>query len=106
MGPSDAGATRLVKDFSHRVKAVRRKLGIRDTSTRCSSRVMANRVCYRSVDEHGAELDVQIQKQRNKARRQAFLQTCGSSSPVPRKIVTDQLRGYPVAKAEVSELAI
>jgi len=67
---------------------------------------MANRVCYRSVDEHGAELDVQIQKQRNKARRQAFLQTCGSSSPVPRKIVTDQLRGYPVAKAEVSELAI
>jgi transposase-like protein len=26
------------------------------------------------------------------------------SSPVPRKIVTDQLRSYPVAKAEIPEL--
>ncbi|MGF6901357.1 transposase-like protein [Paraburkholderia sp. GAS348] len=27
------------------------------------------------------------------------------SSPVPRKIVTDQLRSYPAAKAEIPELA-
>jgi putative transposase len=27
------------------------------------------------------------------------------SNPVPRKIVTDQLRSYPAAKAEIAELA-
>jgi putative transposase len=34
-----------------------------------------------------------------------LLQRVLRSSPVPRKIVTDQLRSYPAAKAEIRELA-
>ncbi|MEX3894405.1 transposase [Paraburkholderia sp. BR10954] len=40
-------------------------------------------VLWRAMDEHGTELD----------------------HPVPRKVVTDQLRSYPAAKAEVPQLA-
>jgi putative transposase len=39
---------------------------------------------------------------------EADMKFCGidlHSNPVPRKIVTDQLRSYPVAKAEIPELA-
>ncbi|MEA3131585.1 MAG: putative transposase [Paraburkholderia sp.] len=34
-----------------------------------------------------------------------FVKRVLRSSPVPRKIVTDQLRSYPAAKAEIPELA-
>jgi len=45
---------------------------------------------WRAVDEYGAE---------------RFFKRVLRSSPVPRKIITDQLRSYPVAKAEIPELA-
>jgi putative transposase len=60
---------------------------------------------WRAVDEHGAEIDVLVQKRRDKAAAKRFFRRVLSSSPVPRKIVTDQLRSYPAAKADIPELA-
>ncbi|CAE6866776.1 hypothetical protein R69746_08145 [Paraburkholderia aspalathi] len=60
---------------------------------------------WRAVDEHGAELDVLVQKQRYKAAAKRFFRRLLRSNPLPRKIVTDQLRSYPAAKADIPELA-
>jgi putative transposase len=60
---------------------------------------------WRAVDEHGAELDILLQKRRDKAAAKRFFKRVLRSSPVPRKIVTDQLRSYPAAKGEIPELA-
>jgi putative transposase len=60
---------------------------------------------WRAVDEHGAELDVLAQKRRDKAAAKRFFKLVLRSNPVSRKIVTDQLRSYPAAKAEIPELA-
>src|ERR1700750_3097630 len=60
---------------------------------------------WRAVAEHGAELDVLVQKRRDKAAAKRFFRRVLRSNPVPRKIVTDQLRSYPAAKAEIPELA-
>lgn len=59
---------------------------------------------WRAVDEHGAELDILLQKRRDKAAAKRFFKRVLRSSPLPRKIVTDQLRSYPAAKAEIPEL--
>jgi putative transposase len=59
---------------------------------------------WRAVDEQGAELDILLQKRRDKAAAKRFFKRVLRSSPVPRKIVTDQLRSYPAAKAEIPEL--
>lgn len=60
---------------------------------------------WRAVDEHGAELDILLQKRRDKAAAKRFFLRVLRSCPVPRKIVTDQLRSYPAAKADIPELA-
>jgi putative transposase len=60
---------------------------------------------WRAVDEHGAELDVLMQKRRDKAAAKRFFRRVLSSNPAPRKIVTDRLRSYPAAKADIPELA-
>ncbi|AEA65417.1 IS6 family transposase [Burkholderia gladioli] len=61
-------------------------------------------VLWRAVDEHGTELDVLLQKKRDKPAARRFFRKVLRLHPVPRKIVTDQLRSYPAAKAEVPEL--
>jgi putative transposase len=48
---------------------------------------------------------VLVQKRRDKAAAKRFFQKVLRSNPVPRKIVTDQLRSYPAAKADILELA-
>ncbi|MGF6700409.1 putative transposase [Paraburkholderia sp. MM5496-R1] len=60
---------------------------------------------WRAVDEHGAELDVLVQKRRDKAAAKRLFRPGAAFKPVPRKIVTDQLRSYPAAKADIPELA-
>jgi len=60
---------------------------------------------WRAVDQHGAELDVLVQKRRDKAAAKRFFRRVLRSNPVPRKIVTDQLRSYRAAKADIPELA-
>jgi putative transposase len=62
-------------------------------------------VLWRAVDEHGIELDVLLQKRRDTAAAKRFFEHVLRSHPVPRKIVTDQLRSYPAAKARVAQLA-
>ena len=62
-------------------------------------------VLWRAVDERGAELDVLLQKRRDKAAAKRFFKRVLRSHPVPEKIVTDQLRSYPAAKAELPQLA-
>src|SRR6201989_711234 len=59
---------------------------------------------WRAGDGRGAELDVLVQKRRDKAAAKRFFQRVLRSNPVPRKIVTDQLRSYPAAKADIPEL--
>jgi hypothetical protein len=55
-------------------------------------------------DEHGAELDILLQKRRDKAAAKRFFKRVPRSNPAPRKIVTDQLRSYRAAKADIPEL--
>jgi putative transposase len=50
-------------------------------------------------------LDVLVQKRRDKAAAKRLFWSVLRSNPVPRKIVTDQLRSYPAAKADIPELA-
>ncbi|GAB7540509.1 hypothetical protein CS8_001700 [Cupriavidus sp. 8B] len=60
---------------------------------------------WRAADEHGAELDTLLQMRREKAAAKRFFKRLLCSCLAPRKIVTDQLRSYPVAKADAPELA-
>jgi putative transposase len=61
---------------------------------------------WRAVDQHGAELDIPLQKRRGKATAKRFFKHVPAACPdAPRRIVTDQLRSYPAVKAEIPELA-
>lgn len=55
---------------------------------------------WRAVDEHGVELDVFLQKRRNKKAAIRFLSRLLNAYPKPRVIVTDKLRSYikPIKK--------
>jgi putative transposase len=90
--------------FARRVKAARRKPG---GTWHLDEMFVTLRgepyLLWRAVDEHGAELDI-LQKRRDKAAAKRFFKRVLRSSPLPRKIITDQLRSYPAAKAEISEL--
>jgi putative transposase len=92
--------------FAHRVKAVRCKPG---STWHLDEMFVTLRgepyLLWRAVDEHGAELDILLQKHRDKAAAKRFFKCLLRSNPVPRKIVTDQLRSYPAAKADIPELA-
>ena len=93
------------KDFAQRAKAARRKPGStwhREEMfvTLCGEPYLL----WHAVDEHGTELDILLQKRRDKAAAKRFVKRVLRSYPVPRKIVTDQLRSYPAAKAEIPEL--
>jgi putative transposase len=93
--------------FAHRVKAARRKPG---TTWHLDEVFVTLRgepyLLWRAVDQHGTELDILLQKRRDKAAvKRFFRRMLASCAEVPRKIVTDQLRSYPAAKAEISELA-
>lgn len=54
--------------------------------------------------QRGIELDLLLQKHRNKAAARRGLRRVLRSHPAPRKIVIDQLHSYPAAKALVPEL--
>ncbi|MGO4157018.1 IS6 family transposase [Cupriavidus sp. YAF13] len=92
--------------FAHRVKAARRKPG---TTWHLDEMFVMLRgepyLLWRAVDEHGAELDILLQRCRDKAAAKRFFLFVLRSCPAPRKIVTDQLRSYPAAKADIPELA-
>ncbi|MGF6440956.1 IS6 family transposase [Paraburkholderia youngii] len=91
--------------FAHRMKAARRKPG---STWHLDEMFVTLRgqpyLLWRAVDEHGAELDILLQKRRDKTAAKRFFERVLRSNPVPRKIVTDQLRSYPAAKADIPEL--
>jgi putative transposase len=92
--------------FAHRIKAARRKPG--STWHLDELFVMLRGepyVLWRAVDEHGAELDILLQKRRDTSAAERFFRRVLRSCPTPRKIVTDQLRSYPAAKSRIPELA-
>jgi putative transposase len=61
---------------------------------------------WRAVDQHGAGLDILLQKRRDKAAAKRFFKRMlASCAEAPRKIVTDQLRSSPAAKAKIPQLA-
>ena len=61
---------------------------------------------WRAVYQHGTELDILLQKRRDKAAAKRFFKrVLASCAEAPRKIVTDQQRSYLAAKAEIPELA-
>jgi putative transposase len=93
--------------FAHRVKAARRRPG---TTWHLDEVFVTLRgepyLLWRAVDQHGAELDIMLQKRRDKdAAKRFFRRVLASCAEAPRKIVSDQLRSYPAAKAEIAELA-
>ena len=94
------------KGFAHRVKTARRKPG---NTWHLDEMFVTLRgepyLLWRAVDEHGAELDILVKKRHDKAAAKRFFKGVLRSSPVPRKIVTDQLRSYPAAQAEIPQLA-
>ena len=93
--------------FAHRAKGVRRKPG---STWHLDEMFVTLRgepyLLWRAVDQHGTELDVLLQKRRDKAAAKRFFKRVLAACPeVPRRIVTDQLRSYPAAKAEIPALA-
>jgi putative transposase len=93
--------------FAHRVKAARRKPG---TTWHFDEVFVTLRgepyLLWRAVDQHGVELEILLQKRRDKATAKRFFKCVLAACPEgPRKIVTDQLRSYLAAKAEIPELA-
>jgi len=92
--------------FAQRAKAARRKPGnIWHLDEMFVTLRGEPHLLWRAVDEHGAELDVLVQQRRDKAAAKRFFRRVLRSTPVPRRIVTDQLRSYPAAKADIPELA-
>jgi putative transposase len=97
---------RFGPQFAHRAKAARGKTGstwhLDETFVKLRGEPY---LLWRAVDERGTELNVLLQKHRDKAAARRFFRKVLRSHPVPRKIITDKLRDYPAAKAEVPELA-
>ncbi|VTU45822.1 Integrase core domain protein (plasmid) [Variovorax sp. SRS16] len=93
--------------FAHDAKGARRKLG---STWHLDEMFVTLRgetyLLWRAVDQHGAELDVLVQRRRDKVAAKRFFKRVLAALPqAPRKIVTDRLRSYPAAKAEIPELA-
>lgn len=51
-------------------------------------------VLWRAVDEEGHELDIFLQRRRNKNAAIRFLSRLLGNYPAPRVIVTDKLKSY------------
>jgi putative transposase len=98
---------RFGAQFAHRAQASRPKAGSTwHLDEMFVSLRVAPYVRWRSVDEHVAELDVLLRKRRDKAAAKRFFWRVLRSNRVPRKIVTDQLRSYPAAKADNQALKL
>lgn len=61
-----------------------------------------NHWLWRAVDANGDVLDIMVQSRRNKAAAQRFLRKLMKRWGQPRVLVTDKLRSYGAAKAEIA----
>ena len=89
--------------YSHQIKKSRGSLG--DTWYLDEVFIKINGVkhyLWRAVDQDGDELDILVQKRRNKKAAKRFFKKLLKGQQVkPLKIVTDKLRSYSAAKREV-----
>ncbi|MGF6960583.1 IS6 family transposase [Paraburkholderia youngii] len=86
--------------FAHRIKASRRKPG---ATWHLDVVFVTLRgepwLLWRAVDQHGVELDILLQKRRDKTAAKRFFKRVLAACPeVPGKIVTDQLRATRLRK--------
>ena len=76
---------------------------------KCLYRCVVNLICYgvrlMSMEPNSTSWCRHGGTRRDKAAAERFFRRVLRSCPVPRKIVTDQLRSYPAAKADIPELA-
>jgi putative transposase len=95
------------QEFAHRVKQARQAPGTTWHLDEVFVKIDGEPyLLWRAVDQHGAELDILLQKRRDTAAAKRFFQRLLVQYPNgPHKIVTDQLRSYPAAKAELPALA-
>jgi transposase-like protein len=103
---SGAGTTSCLARASHRASRLRVASRARHGIwTKCLLRCEPH-LLWRAIDQHRSELDILLQKRRDTAAAKQFLKrVLASCHDVARKIVTDQLRSYPAAKAAIAELA-
>ncbi len=59
---------------------------------------------WRAVDEHSTELDILLQKQRDKTAAKRLFERMLRSNPVPRKTLSHQPLSYPAAICRDSEI--
>jgi putative transposase len=93
--------------LAHRVRTARRKPGSRLHLDKTFVTLRGEPwPLWRAVDEHGIELDIVLQRRRDKAAAKHFFKRLLAACPAaPKKMVTDQLRSYPAEKTEIPELA-
>jgi len=89
--------------YSHRIKKNRGQLG--DTWYLDEVFIKINGVqhhLWRAVDQEGDEIDILVQKRRNKKAAQRFFKKLlKGQQATPIKIITDKLKSYSAAKREV-----
>jgi putative transposase len=78
-------------------------LAISGTSTKCFLKINGSiHYLWRAVDEDGEVLDIMVQSRRDKrAAKKFFRKLLKELRYVPRAIITDKLKSYSAAKAEV-----
>jgi len=76
---------------------------INGTSTKCSSKINGRiHYLWRAVDQDGEVLDIMVQSRRDKrAAKKFFRKLLKGLGYVPHAIITDKLKSYSAAKAEV-----
>jgi putative transposase len=72
------------------------------TSMRCSSLNGVLHYLWRAVDQHGVVLDIFVQDRRNAAAAKRFFRRLLHGLKYkPRRLVTDGLRSYGIARREI-----
>ncbi|MGF6960905.1 hypothetical protein QFZ97_007284 [Paraburkholderia youngii] len=104
---SAAGATNSARASHIASKLLAANLAAHGILTKSSLRCAVSLICSGGqCDQHGAELDILLQKRRDKAAAKRFFNhVLAACADAPGRIVTDQLRSYPAAKADIPELA-
>ena len=89
--------------YTKRIRSCRGRLGDRWHLDEVFLRINGKlQYLWRAVDQDGEVLDILVQPRRNKqAAKKFFRKLLKGLQYVPRAIVTDQLRSYAAAKAEV-----
>jgi putative transposase len=93
-------------NFANRLKAVRVKPGTTWHLDEMFLKLQGQLYwLWRAVDEQGRELDILLQRQRDKTAAKWFFSRLLRSCAAPSRIITDQLGSYRAAKADMAPLS-